>query len=205
MNDMQSLNVLKPDTLSYVSDQIEEIKKYIQNIIDNGYAYVATDGSVQFNTDHQIKNSNFKYGKLKEMDLELLKEGEGSSEADKFDSNLKRSAQDFALWKASKPNEPYWESQFGRGRPGWHIECSVMAHETIGTKLDIHSGGIDLKFPHHENEITQCEAHNGCKWVNQFIHAGHLEIKGKKMAKSLKNFVTIAELLESYNYQTIRI
>jgi len=96
----------------------------------------------------------------------LLKEGEGALEADKFESVQKKSAQDFALWKASKENEPYWDSQFGKGRPGWHIECSVMAHATIGTKLDIHSGGIDLKFPHHENEITQCEAHNNEKWVN---------------------------------------
>mmetsp|Transcript_69668 Transcript_69668/g.150106 ORF Transcript_69668/g.150106 Transcript_69668/m.150106 type:complete len:132 (+) Transcript_69668:91-486(+) len=130
------------------------------------------------------------------MDLELLKEGEGSTQANAFDSTLKKSKKDFALWKAAKEGEEFWDSGFGKGRPGWHIECSVMSNSVLGDSLDIHSGGIDLQFPHHENEIAQCEAHNLKKWVNYFIHVGHLEIKGKKMSKSLKNFVQIEELLK---------
>lgn len=137
------------------------------------------------------------------MKLDDLKEGEGSLQ--NFESNYKKDVRDFALWKASKENEPFWESPFGKGRPGWHIECSVMSNSIFGKSLDIHSGGIDLKFPHHENEIAQCEAHNLENWVNYFIHTGHLEIEGSKMSKSLKNFITIQELLKNYNWQTIRM
>lgn len=121
-------------------------------------------------------------------------------------SHGKRQAMDFALWKASKPGEPAWDSPWGRGRPGWHIECSVMATEVLGNKLDIHAGGIDLRFPHHDNEIAQSEAcFESDSWVNYFLHSGHLTITGCKMSKSLKNFITIKEALKDNSARQIRI
>lgn len=118
-----------------------------------------------------------------------MEEGEG---AISIGLSEKKASWDFALWKASRPGEPVWPSPWSNGRPGWHIECSVMASDLFGDKLDVHSGGIDLAFPHHDNEIAQAEAYYGCKqWVNYFLHAGHLHIEGQKMSKSLKNFITI--------------
>ena len=118
----------------------------------------------------------------------------------------KRQAMDFALWKNSKPGEPAWDSPWGRGRPGWHIECSVMATEVLGEKLDIHAGGFDLRFPHHDNEIAQSEAYfESDSWVNYFLHAGHLTISGCKMSKSLKNFTTIQDALKQHSARQIRL
>ena len=118
----------------------------------------------------------------------------------------KRSASDFALWKASKAGEPFWESPWGGGRPGWHIECSVMASDLMGGNMDVHAGGSDLKFPHHDNELCQSEAYHGCdQWVNHFWHFGHLAIKGLKMSKSLKNFITIRQALEDFTPRQIRL
>jgi cysteinyl-tRNA synthetase len=118
----------------------------------------------------------------------------------------KKSPADFALWKASKPGEPSWQSQFGEGRPGWHIECSAMCSAICGPKLDIHGGGSDLRFPHHDNEIAQCEAHFECdEWVNYFLHCGTLRIEGLKMSKSLKNFITIKDALKTYTARQIRL
>ena len=117
----------------------------------------------------------------------------------------KRSASDFALWKTSKPGEPHWPSPWGEGRPGWHIECSVMASAVLGPGMDVHSGGEDLAFPHHDNEIAQSEAYHNCRqWVNYFLHTGHLHIEGLKMSKSLKNFITIDEALLRYTARQLR-
>lgn len=133
-----------------------------------------------------------------------LEEGEGALSLDR--TSDKRSPNDFALWKASKPGEPSWASPWGEGRPGWHIECSVMAAETLGRTLDLHSGGVDLKFPHHDNEIAQAEAYFGShQWVNYFLHTGHLHIEGCKMSKSLKNFVSIRDALRQYSPALLRV
>ena len=121
-------------------------------------------------------------------------------------SGEKRNATDFAVWKKSKGGEPSWPSPWGGGRPGWHIECSVMATDLMGDNMDVHAGGYDLKFPHHDNEIAQSEAYHGCKqWVNYFFHFGHLHIKGLKMSKSLKNFITIRQALAGHTARQIRL
>ncbi|GMG56564.1 unnamed protein product [Ambrosiozyma monospora] len=134
--------------------------------------------------------------------MELIEDGEGS--LTKAEGKLNPS--DFALWKSSKPGEPFWDSPWGKGRPGWHIECSVMASDFVGEGMDIHSGGIDLAFPHHDNELAQSEAHFDCKqWVNYFLHTGHLHIEGQKMSKSLKNFITIDEALAKYSSRQLRL
>ena len=118
----------------------------------------------------------------------------------------KRTNVDFALWKSSKAGEPRWPSPWGEGRPGWHIECSVMASMAFGANMDIHSGGIDLAFPHHDNELAQSEAYHDCQqWVNYFLHTGHLSIEGAKMSKSLKNFITIKEALRKYSARQLRL
>ncbi|CAI5537263.1 unnamed protein product [Closterium sp. Naga37s-1] len=136
--------------------------------------------------------SGHMYGKLCPWSVgsaELAAESESD-----FATSEKRNRSDFALWKASKAGEPSWPSPWGDGRPGWHIECSAMASDIVGFPMDIHSGGIDLRFPHHDNELAQAEAFHGCgQWVNYFLHAGHLHIEGLKMSKSLKNFITIRQ------------
>jgi len=152
--DMKMLNVELPDSITRVSEFVDIIIPFIQKIIDRGFAY-ESNGSVYFDTEAYRKSSHA-YGKLapsKVGDLELLKEGEGSRNAKDHDKD-KKTPFDFALWKNSKPDEPKWKSPWGEGRPGWHIECSVMADKVLGYPIDIHSGGVDLKFPHHENEIA---------------------------------------------------
>ncbi|KAJ1978597.1 cysteinyl-tRNA synthetase [Dimargaris verticillata] len=202
--DMDALNVERPDMVTRVSEYVPEIVAYIQRIIDNGFAYEA-EGSVYFDTRAFDSHPDHFYAKLEPWsagDTKLLEEGEGS-----LGSKLtgKKSPSDFALWKRSKPGEPVWNSPWGQGRPGWHIECSVMASEVLGSQLDIHSGGIDLAFPHHDNELAQAEAYHRCpQWVNYFWHPGHLHIEGAKMSKSLKNFITIQEALQDYTARQIR-
>ena len=201
--DMKALNIRNPDVLTRVSEYVPEIVEFVQKIISNGYAYEA-QGSVYFDVDAFKKRHD--YAKLAPWSAghsSLLMEGEGS-----LGANLggKKSVYDFALWKASKPGEPFWESPWGNGRPGWHIECSAMASDVTGESLDIHSGGIDLCFPHHDNELAQTEAYyESEQWVNYFLHAGHLHIDGQKMSKSLKNFITIREALEKYSALQIRL
>lgn len=137
-------------------------------------------------------------------DLELIAEGEGALSAPDA-LGEKRQQSDFALWKASKPGEPAWPSPWGDGRPGWHIECSAMASDVLGEQVDVNAGGVDLKFPHHENQMAQAEAHfDCCNWVNYFMHSGHLGIDGLKMSKSLKNFITIRESLERFSSRQLR-
>jgi cysteinyl-tRNA synthetase len=202
--DMKELGVRMPDVLTRVTDYIEEIVQFVRRIESNGLAY-ESNGSIYFNTQ-AFAERGFAYGKLEPWsvgDGKLLKSGEGAL-ADKRDR--KASENDFALWKLSKPGEPSWDSPWGRGRPGWHIECSAMASDLFGDNMDIHSGGSDLRFPHHDNELAQSEAHFGCKqWVNYFLHSGHLHIDGLKMSKSLKNFITIREALQDCSPRQMRL
>ncbi|OSD07063.1 hypothetical protein PYCCODRAFT_1359815 [Trametes coccinea BRFM310] len=203
--DMRRLRVRDPDTLTRVTEYVPEIVSFVEGIVNNGYGYVV-DGSVYFDTRAFDKADGHTYAKLEPWskgNRELLEEGEGALSPS---SGGKRSAADFALWKASKPGEPSWPSPWGEGRPGWHIECSVMASAILGDNMDIHSGGIDLAFPHHDNEMAQSEAYHNCPaWVNYFIHTGHLHIEGLKMSKSLKNFITIDEILQKYTARQLRL
>ena len=204
--DMKNLNVQYPNYITRVSEYIPEIIEFIKKILERGYAY-EKNGSVYFDIDSYEKNNHF-YAKLvpqdKNKNFEDLQEAEGI--LSKNNTEEKKNKYDFALWKSSKENEPFWESPWGKGRPGWHIECSCMSYNTFGEDLDIHSGGIDLRFPHHDNEIAQTEAHNESKqWINYFLHTGHLKIDGLKMSKSLKNFKKISDFINLYNPNTFRL
>ena len=204
-NDMKALNVLPSTVTTRVSEYIPEIIAFVEKIVANGVAYRTDDGSVYFGTAAFENDGKHVYAKLQPWNRgqqDLIDEGEGSLSK----GSGKRSKNDFALWKASKPGEPAWASPWGEGRPGWHIECSVMASEVLGQQIDIHSGGIDLAFPHHDNEIAQSEAcHDNLQWINYFMHTGHLHIEGQKMSKSLKNFITIQEALKKYTGRQLRL
>lgn len=204
--DMARLNVLQPDVTTRVSEYIPEIIEFVDTIISNGYAYATSDGSVYFDTVKFDNDPNHVYAKLQPWnkgDLSLINDGEGSLTTGQ---DSKKSSADFALWKASKPGEPSWPSKWGEGRPGWHIECSVMASDILGSNIDIHSGGVDLCFPHHDNELAQSEAcFNNEQWINYFMHSGHLHIQGQKMSKSLKNFITIEQALKDYTSRQLRL
>jgi cysteinyl-tRNA synthetase len=207
MEDMRSLNVLDPDELTRVTEYGHEIVDYVDKIAANGFAYSTPDGSVYFdiNAFEQAGNHYAKLEPWNRNDKHLQRDGEGSLTKH---AQTKRSKGDFALWKSSQPGEPSWNSPWGRGRPGWHIECSAMASAKLGNQLDIHSGGIDLAFPHHDNELAQSEAYwHGTQWVNYFLHMGHLSIQGSKMSKSLKNFTTIREALNrgTWTSRSLRI
>ncbi|EFY98103.1 cysteinyl-tRNA-synthetase [Metarhizium robertsii] len=210
LEDMDNLNVLRPDVITRVTEYVPQIAKFVEQIVDKGFAYEA-EGSVYFDIAAFQKAGNT-YARLRpdsKNNKALQEEGEGS-----LSTNLggKRGAGDFALWKKSKAGEPYWPSKWGDGRPGWHIECSVMASDVLGSRMDVHSGGVDLAFPHHDNELAQSEAYF-CQhgkgehtWVNYFLHMGHLSISGSKMSKSLKNFQTIADALATtYTARSMRI
>jgi len=204
-DDMAALGVREPDVVSRVTEYVPQIVDYIQGIVDNGCAY-ESNGSVYFNTN-DFKSKGYDYRKLKpgaDTTAEEMAEGEGALAGG--GDKEKKHPNDFALWKTSKPGEPSWESPWGPGRPGWHIECSVMASDVIGENIDIHGGGVDLMFPHHDNEMAQAEAfHQCCQWVNYFLHAGHLHIKGLKMSKSLKNFITIRQALQEHSPRQLRL
>lgn len=206
--DMQRLNVKSPSITTRVSEYVPEIVSYVEKIIENGFAYPTKDGSVYFDTARFDQSEAHDYAKCQPWNkgkLDLIEDGEGSLTSSEALDN-KKSPNDFALWKSSKPGEPKWVSPWGEGRPGWHIECSVMASDIHGSNMDIHSGGIDLAFPHHDNELAQAEAHYDCKqWVNYFLHTGHLHIEGQKMSKSLKNFISINEALEKYSARQLRL
>ncbi|XP_063826903.1 probable cysteine--tRNA ligase, mitochondrial [Ostrinia nubilalis] len=189
--DMASLNIEKPLIITRVSEHISSIEGFIKKIIDSGMAYVTPDGSVYFDTSKYPS-----YGKLQRMQ----ESGEPSND-------YKRNKMDFAIWKGHKPSEPSWPVSWGEGRPGWHIECSAMVSKIFGSQIDFHAGGIDLQFPHHENEEAQsCAYHNSQQWANYWIHVGHLHVKGdSKMSKSLKNTISIPHLLEKYSADTFRM
>lgn len=208
MEDMDNLNILRPHYLTRVTEYIPEVVAYIEQIISNGFGY-ESNGSVYFDTTAFV-DAGHNYGKLEPWSVgneSLLAEGEGAlTTSDTSHQTQKKAAGDFVLWKKSKPGEPTWESPWGLGRPGWHIECSAMASNVLGAVIDIHAGGVDLRFPHHSNEIAQAEAFHCChQWVNYFLHSGHLHIEGLKMSKSLKNFITIRKCLERYNARQIRL
>lgn len=196
--DMQRLGIREPDLVTRVTEYVPQVVQFIETIMTNGFAYQG-ESSIFFDTEAYIK-AGHNYPKLKpggdrNATEDEMAEGEGA--LSKGIEGEKRSPNDFALWKFSKPGEPRWPSPWGEGRPGWHIECSVMASDILGENMDIHSGGWDLKFPHHDNECAQSEACNGHhQWVNYFLHCGHLHIKGLKMSKSLKNFITIRQALD---------
>ena len=204
MEDMRSLNVLPADYLTRVSEYVPEIIAYVEKIIENGFAY-ESEGSVYFDVAAFERDPQHQYAKLcpwSAGNSKFFEEGEGSLG---MKLTGKRDGRDFALWKCSKPGEPFWSSPWGNGRPGWHIECSAMASSVLPRQLDIHSGGIDLAFPHHDNEIAQAEAHfHSRQWVNYFLHAGHVHIEGLKMSKSLKNFISIKEALKRYSARQLR-
>ncbi|MCA9562191.1 MAG: cysteine--tRNA ligase [Myxococcales bacterium] len=191
--DMAALGCIKPDLTPKVTEEIDSIVEMIQELIEKGHAY-DVGGEVLYEV------SSFEpYGKLSKRVLEDLRAGE-RVEVDE----RKRNPGDFVLWKAAKPGEPAWESPWGRGRPGWHIECSAMATKYLAPTFDIHGGGRDLVFPHHENEIAQSEGATGCKFANHWMHVGPLTVDGEKMGKSLGNFWTLRDALEKYHPQVLR-
>lgn len=206
--DMESLNVLPADVLTRVSEYVPEIVEYIKKIMDNGYGY-ESNRSVYFDTAAFDAAEGHSYAKIVPEaygDKAALNEGEGELTVSAERQEEKRNPTDFVLWKASKPGEPSWDSPWGKGRPGWHIECSVMASSIQGESLDIHTGGFDLRFPHHDNELAQAEAYfNNDHWVRYFLHAGHLTIEGCKMSKSLKNFITIKDALKKHTARQLRL
>ena len=205
MEDMEALGIRAPDALTRVTEYMPQIVAFIQTIVGRGFAY-ESNGSVYMDIA-AFKAAGFAYPKLEPSKGKATEaEMEESEGAHKAAAGEKRSKSDFALWKASRAGEPSWDSPWGGGRPGWHIECSVMASDLLGPNMDIHSGGVDLKFPHHDNELCQSEAFHGCsQWVNYFLHFGHLHIKGLKMSKSLKNFITIRQALAVHTPRQIRI
>ena len=195
--DMADMNVKPATTHPQATQEIGGMLEMIQILIDKGHAYVAADGTVYFRT------KSFKgYGKLSHKNLDEMMSG--FRELKVTGEENKEDPSDFVLWKPKKEGEPYWESPWCQGRPGWHIECSVMSKKYLGEQIDIHAGGEDLIFPHHENEIAQSEAANGKTFANYWMHNGFLNIDNKKMSKSLGNFFTVREIGEKYDLQVLR-
>lgn len=192
--DEQALGILAPNHEPRATENIQAMLVMINTLIDKGYAYVGKNHDVYYDV------SKFEgYGKLSGRKLEDLRAGERIAIDEVKDDPL-----DFVLWKAAKESEPAWESPWGLGRPGWHIECSAMSSTLLGTHFDIHGGGHDLQFPHHENEIAQSEACNGHQYVNYWMHNGFIRINDEKMSKSLNNFFTIRDVLKAYKAEEIR-
>ena len=192
--DAKALGVRPATTHPKATENIPQIIEIVQTLIDKGYAY-EVNGDVYYRT---LKFEG--YGKLSHQPIDDLQSGARIEVGD-----IKENPLDFALWKAAKPGEPYWESPWGKGRPGWHIECSAMSNRYLGKTIDIHCGGCDLAFPHHENEIAQSEAANGVEFVHYWLHNGFINIDNKKMSKSLGNFFTVREAAEAYGYDCIRM
>jgi cysteinyl-tRNA synthetase len=192
--DLALLGVRNPNHEPRATQYVPGMVKMIQTLIEKGFAYPGQNGDV-FYAVRKFEG----YGKLSGKSLDDLRAGE-RVEVDTF----KRDPLDFVLWKAAKPGEPSWPSPWGEGRPGWHIECSVMSEALLGPHFDIHGGGHDLQFPHHENEIAQSEAANGCTFVNHWMHNGFLRVNDEKMSKSLGNFFTIADVLKVFDPEVVR-
>jgi len=189
-----ALGIQLPDREPRATEHIPEIITLIQELIDKGYAYIADNGDVYYDVRRFTD-----YGKLSRRDLDKLRVG-----ARVKISESKHDPLDFVLWKLAKPDEPKWDSPWGEGRPGWHIECSAMSTSLLGQPFDIHGGGMDLKFPHHENEIAQSEAAGGKIFVNTWMHAGLLQIDKEKMSKSLGNIISIRDALKQYHPEVLR-
>ena len=195
--DMAGMNVKPATTHPQATQEIDGMIEMIQTLIDKGYAYPVADGTVYF----RVKNFK-EYGKLSHKNLDDLQSGFRALQVSGEDQ--KEDPMDFVLWKPKKEGEPYWESPWCQGRPGWHIECSVMAKHYLGDQIDIHAGGEDLIFPHHENEIAQSECANDKTFANYWMHNGFLNIDNKKMSKSLGNFFTVRDIAEKYDLQVLR-
>lgn len=191
--DAKGLGVRPATVHPKATDCIGDIIDLVQGLVDKGYAY-AVDGDVYFRTK-QFKE----YGKLSHLPLDELESGARIDVDDR-----KEDPMDFALWKAQKPGEPAWQSPWGMGRPGWHIECSAMAGKFLGKTIDIHCGGVDLVFPHHENEIAQSECAHGVQFANYWLHNGHINVDNRKMSKSAGNFFTVRDAAAAYGYEVIR-
>ncbi|MCT4716297.1 cysteine--tRNA ligase [Enterobacteriaceae bacterium H18W14] len=193
--DFDALNILRPDSEPRATQHIPEIIEIVEQLIERNHAYVASNGDVMFSVE-----TDPTYGKLSRQDLDQLQAGARVE----VEANVKRNPMDFVLWKMSKPGEPSWPSPWGEGRPGWHIECSAMNCKQLGNHFDIHGGGSDLMFPHHENEIAQSTcAHDG-EYVNTWMHSGMVMVDREKMSKSLGNFFTVRDVLKYYDAETIR-
>ena len=191
--DAKGLNIREATVHPRATENIEQIQNIIKTLIDKGYAY-CSGGDVYYRAKKFAE-----YGKLSHQPLEELEAGA------RIDvTEIKEDPMDFCLWKAAKPGEPFWESPWGNGRPGWHIECSAMAGRYLGKTIDIHCGGLDLIFPHHENEIAQSEAANGCEFAHYWMHNGFINVDNHKMSKSLNNFFTVRDVAERYGYEPIR-
>ena len=193
--DAKGLNVREATVHPRATENIEQIQGIISALVEKGYAYEA-DGDVYF----RAKKFD-EYGKLSHQPLEDLAAG-ASERVDSGD--IKEDPMDFCLWKGAKPGEPFWESPWGKGRPGWHIECSAMAGRYLGNTIDIHCGGLDLIFPHHENEIAQRECANGCDFAHYWMHHGFINVDNHKMSKSLNNFFTVRDVADKFGYEPIR-
>ncbi|MBO4948761.1 MAG: cysteine--tRNA ligase, partial [Peptococcaceae bacterium] len=191
--DVNALNVLPASTYPKVSEHMQEIIDFVQDIINAGYGY-ELDGDVYFSVRKYEE-----YGKLSGRNLDDMQAG-ARVDVD----NRKQDPMDFALWKSAKPGEPAWDSPWGKGRPGWHIECSAMSRKYLGDQFDIHGGGQDLIFPHHENEIAQTECVTGKPMANYWLHNGFITINSEKMSKSLGNFFLLREILEKFDSETVR-
>ncbi|MEG1243705.1 MAG: cysteine--tRNA ligase [Oscillospiraceae bacterium] len=192
--DAKGLNVREATIHPKATENIDEIISIIQGLVDNGFAYAVSNGDVYFSTTKYEE-----YGKLSHQPLEDLEAGARINIGE-----LKAEPMDFALWKSAKPGEPFWSSPWGNGRPGWHIECSAMVRRFLGNTIDIHCGGQDLIFPHHENEIAQSECCNGETFANYWMHNGYINVDNVKMSKSLGNFFTVRDVAEKYGYEPIR-
>ena len=192
--DEKALGIKPSDLEPRATEHLKEIIELVQALIESGNAYVADNGDVYFDV-RKFKS----YGKLSHRNIDDLISGARVEIGD-----IKRDPLDFVLWKIAKPDEPKWDSPWGAGRPGWHIECSAMSTHFLGQPFDIHGGGLDLKFPHHENEIAQSEAAHNKNFANIWMHAGLLQVDNEKMSKSLNNFFTIREILEKYHFEEVR-
>jgi cysteinyl-tRNA synthetase len=193
-DDMTHLGVSMPDVQPKVTEHIPHIVRLIERLEARGFAYMAPDGSVYYRV---AKKQD--YGKLSNRSAEEMKSGARVDPAEG-----KEDPKDFALWKSAKPGEPSWDSPWGKGRPGWHIECSAMSLAYLGETFDIHGGGLDLVFPHHENEVAQSEGATGKPFVKYWLHSGFLTVNGEKMSKSLKNFITIQDMLKTREPEAVR-
>ncbi|WP_286238349.1 cysteine--tRNA ligase [Neptuniibacter halophilus] len=192
--DETALSVLRPDQEPRATAHIGDIIALVETLVEKGFAYAASNGDVYYRVEKFAE-----YGKLTNKNVDELRSGARVEVGEAKESPL-----DFVLWKAAKKGEVSWDSPWGKGRPGWHIECSAMSKCCLGDTFDIHGGGPDLPFPHHENEIAQSEAANGCTYVNTWMHAGPVRVNSEKMSKSLGNFFTIRDVLEKYNAEVVR-
>ena len=192
--DAAALGCLSPNAEPRATDHIDEMQDMIGTLVKGEHAYAADNGDVYYAVD-----SFADYGKLSKRNLDDMQAGSRIEV-----ENIKRNPFDFVLWKAAKPNEPQWASPWGQGRPGWHIECSAMSTKCLGNTFDIHGGGHDLQFPHHENEIAQSEAATGCEYARNWMHVGFINVDGEKMSKSLGNFFTIRDVMARYLPETVR-